>query len=37
VFLFSLIFAVISAGNQNIPGEFQELYDEGEDVPNEEY
>jgi hypothetical protein len=42
IVLFSMVFAVLGAGNQNVPGAFQEAYEEaGEDgigdLPNAEY
>jgi hypothetical protein len=44
VFNFSMIFAVIGAGNPNVPGEFKDFYDEAmcdpdfdDDIPDEEY
>ena len=43
ILLFSMVFAVLGAGNENVPGDFQDLYNdakaEGElgDVPNAEY
>ena len=42
VFVYSLIFAVIGAGNPNVPGEFKQIYEETDeedrmDLPNGEY
>ena len=44
VFVYSMIFAVIGAGNPNVPGEFAAFYEEAtndpdydDDIPNEEY
>lgn len=43
ILLFSMVFAVLGAGNENVPGDFQDLYNDAKadgelgDVPNAEY
>ena len=32
IVLFSMVFAVLGAGNQNVPGEFQEMWNEAEEA-----